>query len=140
MTLSCISEICFITLKDTHLYDVIAALVIPAAYHASKLEAYWHMMHNNTLVHTLAGDDVPSFDDVGISGILAISRGTSILLLIIYLTYLYFQLGSHAYLFETPSDVEEEGPKMNMASASVGYVSSAQGKCFNSHYNQFINP
>lgn len=102
-----------------------AALVIPAAYHASQLEEHWHRVHNDTLVHQLRGDDLPGFDNIGISGLLTISRGTSILLLFIYLAYLYFQLKSHAHLFETsPPDTEEEGPKMSMISAAAWYVYS----------------
>ncbi|KAI9809690.1 MAG: hypothetical protein M1825_000122 [Sarcosagium campestre] len=49
-------------------------------------------------------------------GILVVSRGTSIILLILYVMYLYFQLKSHASLFEeTNGDSEDpeaaEGPK-----------------------------
>ncbi|KAJ5157126.1 Vacuolar calcium ion transporter [Penicillium canariense] len=38
--------------------------------------------------------------------ILTLSHGTSIILLIIYVMYLYFQLRSHAYLFEECNDAE----------------------------------
>ncbi|OKP14261.1 Vacuolar calcium ion transporter [Penicillium subrubescens] len=38
--------------------------------------------------------------------ILILSHGTSIILLIIYVMYLYFQLHSHAYLFEESNDAE----------------------------------
>ena len=35
---------------------------------------------------------------------------------------LYFQLSSHAYLFEDEGDLEEETPKMNLYSAIGGLV------------------
>jgi Ca2+:H+ antiporter len=38
--------------------------------------------------------------------ILILSHGTSIILLVIYVMYLYFQLRSHAYLFEETNDAE----------------------------------
>jgi calcium/proton exchanger len=38
--------------------------------------------------------------------VLILSHGTSIILLIIYVMYLYFQLRSHAYLFEESNDAE----------------------------------
>lgn len=44
--------------------------------------------------------------------ILALSRGTAIVLLIIYCLYLFFQLKTHAHLYEdtVPADEEEEPP------------------------------
>ena len=61
----------------------IASLLIPAAFHAT----------------------VESSDDQ----ILAISHGTSVILLVIYIMYLVFQLRSHTYLFEAPRDAEQHG-------------------------------
>lgn len=100
------------------------ALVIPAAYHATQLEEHWHNGHPHAIDSLLGSDKLPSPDrDIGLAGLLTISRGTSILLLIVYIAYLYFQLKSHADLFEAPpSDEEEEGAKMNMVSAGVRYV------------------
>ena len=40
--------------------------------------------------------------------ILALSRGTAIVLLIIYLLYLFFQLKTHTYLYEEATRQEEE--------------------------------
>ncbi|KAF9532141.1 calcium/proton exchanger [Crepidotus variabilis] len=55
------------------------------------------------------------------AGLLLISRGTSILLLIVYCAYLYFQLKSHADLFESTT-AEPEAPKMNTLSAAVSLL------------------
>lgn len=102
------------------------ALVIPAAYHATQLEEHRHS--GNSLVNLVAEEALPDHGDVGLSGLLTISRGTSILLLLIYVAYLYFQLKTHAHLFEAPVNddpeavVEEEGAKMNMVSAAVWYA------------------
>lgn len=100
------------------------ALVIPAAYHATQLEEYWHHGHPSAIESLLRNDKLPGPDrDIGLAGLLTISRGTSILLLIVYIAYLYFQLKSHADLFEAPpSDEAEEGAKMNMVSAGVRCV------------------
>ena len=81
----------------------LAALIIPAAYHAAQS----HVSHDGLL-----------------PGLLAISRGTSIVLLIVYACYLYFQLGTHSEIFQAiESDEEPERPKMNTAAASLAYVS-----------------
>jgi Ca2+:H+ antiporter len=42
--------------------------------------------------------------------ILILSHGTSIVLLVIYVMYLYFQLGSHAHLFKAASEQEDYHP------------------------------
>jgi Ca2+:H+ antiporter len=55
------------------------------------------------------------------SGVLLISRGTSILLLIVYCAYLFFQLKSHAHLYEG-SEAESEEPSMNTAAASISLL------------------
>jgi len=52
----------------------------------------------------------------GEQAILEISRGCSILLLLIYLQYLFFQLGTHKEVFESPKgddDEEDEQPDMD---------------------------
>ena len=79
----------------------LSALIIPAAYHAAQS----HVSHDGLL-----------------PGLLAISRGTSIILLIVYAFYLYFQLGSHSEMFqaiESAEDEEPKRPKMNTAAASL---------------------
>lgn len=42
------------------------------------------------------------------SGLLIISRGTAIVLLLVYVAYLVFQLKTHAYLFQAAEGQEEE--------------------------------
>lgn len=91
------------------------ALVIPAAYHNVKT------------------DTITAFTDHQ-KGLLIISRGTAILLLVVYIAYLYFQvicpvvlnlasdrvqLKSHAFLFKDEGEREPEAPKMNVAAASI---------------------
>lgn len=55
----------------------ISSLLIPAAFHAAL---------GTTAVST--------------AGVLAISRGTAVILLVVYAMYLYFQLKSHSYLYD----------------------------------------
>ncbi|KAJ6563230.1 Sodium/calcium exchanger protein-domain-containing protein [Mycena sp. CBHHK59/15] len=74
-------------------------LVIPAAYHSTML----------------AADDQ--------SGLLVISRGTAMLLLGVYVAYLYFQLKTHAYLFEA-EEQEPETPKMSVVAAGVALLAT----------------
>lgn len=65
-----------------------SSLLIPAAFHATT---------------SSAGDKVTE------NGILVLSRGTSVVLLIIYILYLYFQLKTHAAYFEArPTEALEE--------------------------------
>lgn len=88
-----------------------ATLIIPAAYHSSRLEVPDTVLN----VFDKAGDDL--------KGLLVISRGTSIILLGCYCFYLYFQLKSHAYLFEGEHEQdEEEIAKMNVTSAVSALV------------------
>ncbi|KAF9513015.1 hypothetical protein BS47DRAFT_1344722 [Hydnum rufescens UP504] len=55
------------------------------------------------------------------SGLLVISRGTSILLLTVYVGCLVFQLKTHACLFQAPPSLgeQEEGESMSMISAAL---------------------
>jgi len=57
-------------------------------------------------------------------GLLIISRGTAVLLLIVYVAYLFFQLKTHNDLFKMPVDDEEgeEEPKMNIVSAGFALL------------------
>ena len=67
-------------------------------------------------------------------GLLIISRGTAILLLVVYIGYLIFQLNTHADIFagiprrghleESVQEVDEGGddPRMNVVAAVLGYV------------------
>lgn len=80
-------------------------LIIPAAYHAVK------SVDKYQSVHPLLKDHVPGPADPGYNGLLVISRGTSILLLGVYVAYLIFQLKTHADLFtaEPPEDAHNQG-------------------------------
>ncbi|KAG5368366.1 Vacuolar calcium ion transporter [Yarrowia sp. C11] len=76
----------------------VTSLLIPAAFHASLPNA------------GKPGEDT---DPSVVDPTLAVSRGTSIVILIIYTLFLYFQLGSHSGLFE---DSEREAEEDNEAS------------------------
>lgn len=53
------------------------------------------------------------------SGLLTISRGTALLLLVVYVAYLWFQLVSHNYLYrDNNPDAEPEVAKMSTVSAA----------------------
>ncbi|KAF8315236.1 hypothetical protein DL93DRAFT_2166930 [Clavulina sp. PMI_390] len=109
-------------------------LVIPAAYHATQLEDYRHKYYHMPGYFTEGAGVAPQTDPVGLDGLLTISRGTSILLLLTYGVFLFFQLKTHAVLFDaaTPAPsaegtVEAQGPeveeaKMNMASAGLALL------------------
>ncbi|GAA6026814.1 hypothetical protein JCM8097_005880 [Rhodosporidiobolus ruineniae] len=93
----------------------VATLVIPAAYHASQLDG------------SAGGDGLLGVLDAAKkgadeAGLLKLSRGTAIVLLLCYASYLYFQLRSHAYLFEDPSSHEEEEARMNITTATGALV------------------
>ncbi|KAI5474781.1 calcium:hydrogen antiporter [Pseudohyphozyma bogoriensis] len=83
-----------------------STLIIPAAYHASRLSP---PADGILAVEPDRGSDL--------AGLLTISRGTSIILLLCYGSYLYFQLKSHAYLFEDEAEHEEEEAKMELKTA-----------------------
>jgi Ca2+:H+ antiporter len=72
-------------------------LVIPAAYHSTSVAS-------------------------SESGLLVISRGTAVVLLLVYCAYLYFQLKSHAHLYEPTSKQESEPQKMSVIAASVALL------------------
>ncbi|KAM0792477.1 hypothetical protein ACM66B_005151 [Microbotryomycetes sp. NB124-2] len=87
-----------------------ATLIIPAAYHSSRLEAE-QMPHNGMQLIDAMGKK-KDFE-----GLLTLSRGTAVVLLVSYIAYLYFQLRSHAYLFEAENEEEEEEARMNTTTA-----------------------
>lgn len=89
-------------------------LIIPAAYHAS-------------FVKPPKGGDDPSPDDATKPGLLLISRGTSIILLVLYLAYLWFQLRTHPDLFKDENEEEQEEEereevKMNLPAAALSLL------------------
>lgn len=70
-------------------------------------------------------------------GLLFISRGTSLILIFIYILYLVFQLKTHAFLFEaeeTDQDGEEEEAKMTPAAAMLGLAAVTVMTSFNADY------
>jgi len=91
-------------------------LIIPAAYHASFISPAKN------------GHDKANTDYDIKSGILWISRGTSIILLLLYLAYLNFQLRTHADLFrrkttgEAEEEEEVEEKKMNLPAAAFALL------------------
>jgi Ca2+:H+ antiporter len=79
----------------------------------------------------------PDLDEDGQRGLKYISRGTAILLLGVYVAYLFFQLKTHASLFnpvrkerrepcepneaaQVVEEEEEETPKMSIAAGGMG--------------------
>ncbi|TFK42374.1 Sodium/calcium exchanger protein-domain-containing protein [Crucibulum laeve] len=72
-------------------------LVIPAAYHSTQGDA--------------TGDPDSQY------GLLVISRGTAIVLLVVYCAYLWFQLKSHADLFNPPDLKNGTGDQTNVGPA-----------------------
>ncbi|KAK4700249.1 Ca2+:H+ antiporter, partial [Phenoliferia sp. Uapishka_3] len=88
-----------------------STLIIPAAYHANRLEKL-----------PVAADLLAAREKSDLAGLLTISRGTAIILLFCYAAYLYFQLKTHAYLFEDPQEQEEETAKMNLPTAVCSLV------------------
>jgi Ca2+:H+ antiporter len=81
----------------------VVSLVLPTAFHASFSDS------------TTADDRV-----------LKVSRGTSVILLIIYVLYLLFQLKSHAYLYEsTPQQIIDEESHPGILADMLGSSSSS---------------
>ena len=62
-------------------------------------------------------DGAPDPEGASLRGLLILSRGTSIILIITYIGYLFFQLQTHAQLFEAEETDEEEAPDMDQWSA-----------------------
>ncbi len=92
------------------------ALIIPAAYHASFASL------------SKDGHDKTSTDDDTKAGLLLISRGTSIILFLLYVAYLNFQLRTHPDFFrrKAPGEAEEEEEveekQMNLPAAAFASV------------------
>uniref|UniRef100_A0A0W0FF66 Vacuolar calcium ion transporter n=1 Tax=Moniliophthora roreri TaxID=221103 RepID=A0A0W0FF66_MONRR len=83
-------------------------LIIPAAYYSVKTPG------------AISDGSFALTDSEKWRGLLVISRGTAILLLGVYIAYLYFQLKSHAFLFEAPeTDGETEEAKMSLVAAGI---------------------
>jgi len=94
-------------------------LILPAAYHASEVDSLNGVAD---LFKSLKdGSGAPNPPDASLKGLLMLSRGTSIILLLTYIGYLIFQLRTHSQLFE--ADVaegeEEEVPDMDPISSGI---------------------
>ncbi|KAH7343682.1 Sodium/calcium exchanger protein-domain-containing protein [Rhizoctonia solani] len=94
-------------------------LVIPAAYHSSQQHPSKPPVPN--AVSALMESEAPGGNDLSHEGLLLISRGTAVVLLIVYISYLFFQLKTHADLFASPENENEEPeePKMSVISGTA---------------------
>ncbi|PSR77635.1 hypothetical protein PHLCEN_2v7825 [Hermanssonia centrifuga] len=105
----------------------LAALVIPAAYHSAKAHAggvdpdAFRILPFPQTTQVVDGSDL---DDASGHGLKIISRGTAILLLLVYVAYLFFQLKTHAYLYQSDVEIEEETPRMNIPAAATGLLTA----------------
>lgn len=91
-------------------------LVVPAAYHSStgKID-----IPTAPAIGALLGDAAQDAITKSQNGLLFLSRGTAVVLFMVYLSYLYFQLKSHASLFEAQEeDAEEEEVSMGLSPLS----------------------
>ncbi|EFR00191.1 Ca2+/H+ antiporter [Nannizzia gypsea CBS 118893] len=93
-----------------------------------------------TAFHTWSGN--------GEAGIAEISRGTSVILLVVYGAYLFFQLKSHASIFNTPSEkvekrskskkVEDGDASKGIAQIGAGFAATMGGQ--NAQQNPVVVP
>lgn len=95
-------------------------LVIPAAYHSSQQHPSKPLAVDDAL-SALMETDAPGGNDLSRHGLLLISRGTAIILLIVYVSYLVFQLKTHADLFLDPNESEGESEEAKMSVISAGF-------------------
>lgn len=106
-------------------------VVIPAAYQGSIRAS------NFFTALSSGGSDLfdAAADKQTEAGLLFISRGTSIILLVIYICYLFFQLKTHAFLYEAEEqDEEEEEMKMTPIAAMLGLLAVTVVTSFNADY------
>lgn len=82
--------------------------------HASEID------NGSSLVGTLLGKEVSDLPDRSLKGLLLLSRGTSVILLLTYFGYLYFQLRTHSGLFEAEIEEAEEMEVAEMDQWSAG--------------------
>ncbi len=90
----------------------VITVVIPAAYQGSVRS---NALTMDSGLFQSVGDAVSAFDKQTEDGLLFISRGTSIILLLTYVLYLIFQLNTHSFLYEAePQDGAEEDEEEEM--------------------------
>ncbi|CCM04422.1 uncharacterized protein FIBRA_06599 [Fibroporia radiculosa] len=97
-------------------------LVVPAAYHNAQTHGVGFI---DGAIPTKTGYliDGTNLDGDAEFGLRFISRGTSILLLLVYLGYIIFKLKTHAALFEAESaQIEEESQQMNIPAATLALL------------------
>jgi len=80
--------------------------------HASEVE-------NSKHFSLFLEEGAPDPADPSLRGLLILSRGTSIILFLTYIGYLFFQLRTHAQLFEAEEDDEQEVEEMDQYSAGI---------------------
>ena len=104
----------------------IKALSVPAAYAMSQNAG------NDAFLKT---GKPGAIEDCYKSGLLIISRGTAILLLV-YVAYLVFQLKAHADLFQAPEGQEEKVLEMNPLAAGTALLSVTLVTSFTADYRE----
>jgi Ca2+:H+ antiporter len=105
-------------------------LIIPAACESSAFRTWltWlnsdhaSELENGASIKLFLEDGAPDPADSSLHGLLMLSRGTSIILLTTYLAYLFFQLRTHATMFEAEESDEEEEADMDQWSAGAWLV------------------
>jgi Ca2+:H+ antiporter len=73
-------------------------------------------------------------------GLLLLSRGTAIILFVVYLAYLYFQLKSHSDLFIADEDDEEEKAQMGLWTAGISLAVITLVTSFCAGMSRFLLP
>ncbi|QRV72461.1 Sodium/calcium exchanger protein [Ceratobasidium sp. AG-Ba] len=94
-------------------------LVIPAAYHSNQQHPSKPISPKEAFT-ALMETDAPSGNENSREGLLFISRGTAIILLVVYVCYLIFQLKTHNDLFASAA-TEEEEEEAEMSVVSAGF-------------------
>ncbi|EJU00797.1 calcium:hydrogen antiporter [Dacryopinax primogenitus] len=92
-------------------------LVIPAAYHAAKFTGDDPLDPVRTVWQR---DSLSGTYGRPLDGLLVISRGTAILLLLTYFAYLFFQFWTHKELFDEVKQQEGEDERASMSMISAG--------------------
>jgi Ca2+:H+ antiporter len=76
---------------------------------------------DDDILHTFFATGQPSaIEERCRSGLLIISRGTAILLLLVYVAYLIFQLKTHDFLFKPAEGAEVEVEPLEMSPVTAG--------------------